>query len=189
MPFDGAVSQGTPDLCLSPTSGPRDTEIETGQHDGPGKLLLIDVDAEAGLVRQLDQIFNGQVKLIQTVHWLVDGGEAAAALVAQQLREIAADGLVDRVLIDSKVGGTTGGTGVPFDWNLARATFSEAGAGLKLIIAGGLRSDNVADAILRLNPWGVDVASGVEEAPGRKDAKKLAAFIRAARNPPAAPKP
>jgi phosphoribosylanthranilate isomerase len=141
------------------------------------------------LVRQLDQIFNGQVKLIQTVHWLVDGGEAAAALVAQQLREIAADGLVDRVLIDSKVGGTTGGTGVPFDWNVARATFSEAGAGLKLIIAGGLRSDNVADAILRLNPWGVDVASGVEGAPGRKDAKKLAAFIRAARNPPAAPKP
>jgi phosphoribosylanthranilate isomerase len=141
------------------------------------------------LVRQLDQIFNGQVKLIQTVHWLVDGGEAAAALVAQQLREIAADGLVDRVLVDSKVGGTTGGTGVPFDWNVARATFSEAGAGLKLIIAGGLRSDNVADAILRLNPWGVDVASGVEEAPGRKDAKKLAAFIRAARNPSAAPKP
>jgi phosphoribosylanthranilate isomerase len=134
------------------------------------------------LVRQLDEIFNGQIKLIQTVHWQVGNGDTNAAVLAQQLREIAATELVNRVLIDSKVGSATGGTGVSFDWNAARTAFSDAGAGLKLIVAGGLRPDNVADAIHRLNPWGVDVASGVEAEPGRKSPDKLAAFIRAARN-------
>lgn len=134
------------------------------------------------LVRQLDGIFNGQVRVIQTVHWDVDAGDASSGLLAQQLRQIAAEDLVNRVLIDSKVGAANGGTGVPFDWNAARATLAEAGAGLKLIVAGGLHSDNVADAIRRLNPWGVDVASGVEAEPGRKDPAKLAAFLHAARN-------
>jgi phosphoribosylanthranilate isomerase len=134
------------------------------------------------LLRQLDEIFNGQVKLIQTVHWQVDADTANAAVVAEQLRQIDADGLAARVLIDTKVGSDLGGTGVSFDWDAARATLAEAGAGLKLIVAGGLRADNVADAIRRLNPWGVDVASGVEQSPGRKSPEKLAAFIRAARD-------
>jgi phosphoribosylanthranilate isomerase len=133
------------------------------------------------LLRQLDEIFNGQVKLIQTVHWPVDADSASAAVVAQQLRQIDADGLVGRVLIDTKVGEALGGTGVSFDWDAARTTFAKAGTGLKLIVAGGLRPENVGDAIRRLNPWGVDVASGVEQSPGRKSPEKLAAFIRAAR--------
>jgi phosphoribosylanthranilate isomerase len=134
------------------------------------------------LIRQLDEIFNGQVKLIQTVHWQVDNGDASATLLAQQLREIAAEGLVNRVLIDSKVGTVTGGTGVPFDWSAAQAALAEARGKLKIIIAGGLREDNVANAISRLNPWGVDVASGVEAQPGKKSSEKVAAFLRAARN-------
>jgi phosphoribosylanthranilate isomerase len=134
------------------------------------------------LVRQLDEIFNGRVKLIQTLHWQVEGDGASAAIVAQQLRQIDAEGLIGRVLIDAKVGPNLGGTGVSFDWDAARATLAEAGAGLKLIVAGGLRQENVVAAIRRLNPWGVDVASGVEQSPGRKSPEKLAAFIRAARN-------
>jgi phosphoribosylanthranilate isomerase len=133
------------------------------------------------LVRQLDEIFNGQVRLIQTVHWDIDGDGASAAAVAQQLREIASDGVVNRVLIDSKVGAATGGTGVSFDWSAARSALAEAANGLKLIVAGGLNQDNVAEAIRGLAPWGVDVASGVEQSPGRKDPEKLSAFIRAAR--------
>lgn len=134
------------------------------------------------LTRQLDQTFNGQVKLIQTVHWNVDSGDANAALLSQQLKQIAAEDLLNRVLIDSKVGAAIGGTGVPFDWNAAQAALAESRNGLKLIIAGGLRDDNVANAISRLNPWGVDVASGVEAAPGKKSPEKVAAFLRAARN-------
>jgi len=122
------------------------------------------------LVRQLDEIFNGQVKLIQTVHWQVDG-DASAAVVAEQLRQIDADGLAGRVLIDAKVGPALGGTGVSFDWDAARATLAEAGAGLKLIVAGGLRQENVGDAIRSLKPWGVDVASGVEHHPAAKAPK------------------
>jgi phosphoribosylanthranilate isomerase len=135
------------------------------------------------LIRQLDEIFSGQVSLIQTVHWDIDSPNTGAETVAQHLKEIAAEGIVGRVLIDSKVGAATGGTGVSFDWNAARTTLAEAAKGLKLIVAGGLRPDNVAEAIHHLNPWGVDVASGVEEAPGRKSPEKLAAFLRAARNP------
>lgn len=136
------------------------------------------------LLRQLDEIFNGQVKLIQTVHWQADSDAANAAVVAEQLRQIDADGLAARVLIDTKLGSSNlGGTGVSFDWDAARATFAEAGTGLKMIVAGGLRPENVADAIRRLNPWGVDVASGVEQSRGRKSPEKLAAFIRAAQNP------
>ena len=134
------------------------------------------------LIRQLDEIFNGQVKLIQTVHWQVHADAENAAVVAEQLRQIDADGLAARVLIDAKVGENLGGTGVTFDWGAARATLAEAGNGLKLIVAGGLRAENVADAIRKLNPWGVDVASGVEQSPGRKSPEKLAAFIRAARD-------
>jgi phosphoribosylanthranilate isomerase len=135
------------------------------------------------LLRQLDEIFNGQVKLIQTVQWQVDADAANAAVIAGQLRQIDADGIAARVLIDTKVGADLGGTGVSFNWDAAHATLAEAGAGLKLIIAGGLRAENVDDAVRRLNPWGVDVASGVEQSPGRKSPEKLAAFIRAARNP------
>jgi phosphoribosylanthranilate isomerase len=52
---------------------------------------------------------------------------------------------------------------------------------LKIIVAGGLRQENVAEAIRELNPWGVDVASGVERGPGRKDTARMAAFIETAR--------
>src|SRR5690606_1181511 len=79
----------------------------------------------------------------------------------------------DAVLIDS----ATPGSGEVFDWSLAEGAPSHR----KVILAGGLDPDNVADAIRRVQPWGVDVATGVESSPGRKDATKLKAFINAAR--------
>jgi phosphoribosylanthranilate isomerase len=138
---------------------------------------------DLALLRQLHKIFAGDIKLIQTVHWNIDADDSAAA-VAQHLKEIAAEKTADRVLIDSRIGIETGGTGVSFDWDAARTTlarFADTSAGMKLIVAGGLRPDNVAGAILRLNPWGIDVASGVESEPGRKSPEKLAAFLKNAR--------
>ena len=134
------------------------------------------------LTRSLHKIFAGQIKIIQTIHWQVDADGASAATIGQQLSEIAREGIADRVLIDSKVGTATGGTGVTFDWNKAREVLAQHAGQLKLIVAGGLRPDNVAEAIHRLNPWGVDVASGVEAAPGKKSSEKLAAFIKNARS-------
>jgi phosphoribosylanthranilate isomerase len=156
-------------------------EIATAAQEAGLNTVQLHGGVSVELIRQLDEIFNGQVRLIQTVHWDVDGDGASAASVARQLREIAADGIVNRVLIDSKVGVATGGTGVSFDWKAARSALAEAANGLKLIVAGGLNQDNVAEAIRGMTPWGVDVASGVEQSPGRKDPEKLSAFIRAAR--------
>jgi phosphoribosylanthranilate isomerase len=141
----------------------------------------------ANLARSLHEIFAGQIKIIQTIHWQVDADganaadSAAATLIARQLGEISREGIVDRVLIDSRVGTASGGTGVPFDWAKARATLTQNAGHLKLIVAGGLRPENVEEAIGRLAPWGVDVASGVEAEPGKKSREKLAAFIKNAR--------
>lgn len=81
------------------------------------------------------------------------------------------------VLIDSYVPGEMGGTGHTAPWHLL-AGFDP---GVPVILAGGLTPENVADAIRAVRPWGVDVASGVESAPGRKDAAKVRAFVKNAR--------
>ncbi len=83
----------------------------------------------------------------------------------------------DYVLVDAKVEGTLGGTGHTFDWTLVRGLASRR----KLVLAGGLTPANVADAIASVGPWCVDVASGVESAPGVKDMEKVRAFVEAAR--------
>jgi phosphoribosylanthranilate isomerase len=80
-------------------------------------------------------------------------------------------------LVDAYRPGAYGGTGQIADWSLARS-LAEA---YPLLLAGGLTPDNVAEAIRQVGPWGVDVASGVEESPGCKDPARLAAFIKTAR--------
>jgi len=70
-----------------------------------------------------------------------------------------------------------GGTGQVFNWELA----AEAAKGATILLAGGLTAENVGDAIRAVRPYGVDVSSGVESAPGKKDHEKLRAFLRAAR--------
>lgn len=82
------------------------------------------------------------------------------------------------VLIDSYVEAEVGGTGHKAPWELL-AGFDP---GVPVILAGGLTPENVADAIALVRPWGVDVASGVESAPGRKDPDKVARFIQAVRD-------
>lgn len=84
----------------------------------------------------------------------------------------------DYHLLDSHVAGQRGGSGEKFDWELARAHRGST----PVILSGGLRPDNVAEAIGVVQPFAVDVASGVEAAPGRKDPAKLRAFAEAVRS-------
>jgi phosphoribosylanthranilate isomerase len=78
------------------------------------------------------------------------------------------------LLVDASVKGAYGGTGVTADWESA----AEVAKLYPLLLAGGLTPENVAAAVWRVRPWGVDVASGVESAPGVKDAEKMKAFVR-----------
>jgi len=85
----------------------------------------------------------------------------------------------DVILVDSP----SPGSGLVFDWGLV----DEAPQDARILLAGGLTAENVTTAIYRVNPWGVDVSTGVEKEAGRKDPVKLKAFIEAARS--AAPTP
>ncbi|HUO44900.1 MAG TPA: phosphoribosylanthranilate isomerase [Burkholderiales bacterium] len=81
------------------------------------------------------------------------------------------------LLLDAYVDNVHGGSGTTFDWDLIPRQLP-----LPIILSGGLTTDNVADAVRRVRPAAVDVSSGVESAPGVKDERKIAAFIRSVRN-------
>ena len=85
---------------------------------------------------------------------------------------------VPAFLVDASVKGLYGGSGVTADWDGA----AELAKKYPLLLAGGLTPENVAEAIRRVKPWGVDVASGVESAPGKKDPSKMKAFVQAVRD-------
>ncbi len=80
------------------------------------------------------------------------------------------------LLFDANVVGMYGGSGQTADWEIARQLAGK----YALLLAGGLTPDNLSKALNTVNPWGVDVASGVETAPGRKDYRKMANFIETA---------
>ncbi|MGA3194066.1 MAG: phosphoribosylanthranilate isomerase [Terriglobales bacterium] len=90
-------------------------------------------------------------------------------------------GVISGVLIDSSTAVKLGGTGRAFDWERVQPWAGIINSISKLIVAGGLHPDNVEEAIHILHPWGVDVSTGVERAPGLKDPKKIHAFIETVR--------
>ena len=132
--------------------------------------------------------------LMQVVDRAVDqAGPAQDDRFVRELETALSDPMLDAVLVDAAKGGTSGGMGIAFPWEgtapLLRAAQERAGGehrrlgarAPKLIVAGGLTAENVAEAISALRPDGVDVASGVEAAPGRKDPERLRAFLMQAR--------
>ena len=90
--------------------------------------------------------------------------------------------LADAVVLDAKVPGRLGGTGVPLAWGALRDAVEALRGRCRLVLAGGLTADNVAQAVRTLAPDVVDVSSGVEDAPGIKDHARMRAFAAAARN-------
>jgi len=122
---------------------------------------------------ELRERFGLGLRILRVVHFGPDAAERA--------QEMASDPTIDGILVDSRTETAVGGTGLAFDWKAARtAIFGSAGAA-RFIAAGGLTPENVLDAMATLQPWGVDVASGVESAPGRKDPEKVRRFVANAR--------
>ena len=147
---------------------------------------------DANLAARLREHFSSiagrrRLGLLRVLHFSANDGAFEA-----QLTDLQQDHSADAVLIDSRTATAPGGTGLRFDWARASGSFLKAAPHLRLIAAGGLSPDNVAEAIATLRPWGVDVVSGVEASPGRKDAAKVRAFVaraRAAARALAAPAP
>jgi phosphoribosylanthranilate isomerase len=106
--------------------------------------------------------------LHERVQFLIQAFAAGDAALADAGRSPA-----DVILVDSPAPGS----GKVFDWRLAEG----APSGIRLVIAGGLTAENVGDSIRLVRPWGVDVSTGVEEKPGKKDATRLRLFVAAAR--------
>ena len=106
-------------------------------------------------------------------------GKASSTAVEDLLRMLTADPAA--ILLDTSIKGSNagGGTGVTFDWTIAQRIQD---AGLPVIIAGGLTPENVMDAVGSVRPWGIDVSSGVEATPGKKDLDKVKTFLKNAKD-------
>jgi phosphoribosylanthranilate isomerase len=161
-------------------------------------------NAAPGLPAKLRERFGPELRILRVIHFgpqqhakesgLVTGHDfkpalslsKGAASVAEAARALAPEACfrdpnVDAILVDSRTTEAVGGTGQSFDWALASTTLFQTAKERKLVAAGGLTPANVAEAIATLRPWGVDVVSGVEAAPGHKDPAKVRAFIANAR--------
>ena len=138
---------------------------------------------DVGLLRRMRAYFGptNRPSVIQVLHrWIgvseAEQGEAFASAV----KSVVDEGSADALLIDSKSAAGSGGTGRTFDWAAAAAYLREVT--LPVIVAGGLKPENVAEAVRVLRPAGVDVSGGVEAGtPGVKDRDAVARFIANAR--------
>jgi phosphoribosylanthranilate isomerase len=129
-------------------------------------LTMVQLNGEEGPSFCAEVARKTGVKVIKAVHVL----SAADIHMAEAFR-------TDLHLFDRRARGLWGGTGESFDWSLLRERHSKVPA----IVAGGLRPENVAEAISVTHPYAVDVASGVEAEPGRKDHAAMSAFFEAAK--------
>jgi phosphoribosylanthranilate isomerase len=114
-----------------------------------------------------------RIGILRVLHFKNHGFE-------EHLTDLGRNQALDGVLVDSSTERAVGGTGTSFNWLQARESFLRTAPRLRLIAAGGLAPENVKQAIQILRPWGVDVVSGVESAPGKKDPARVLAFIRSA---------
>lgn len=132
-------------------------------------------DATRAFTASLRKSLGDEKKILRVVHF--DSGTVL------DYEEKLGDPSVDAVLVDARTRTAVGGTGKTFDWKSASETLLRAARerGTRLIVAGGLYPGNVSAAIQALAPWGVDVASGVEAAPGKKNPAEVRAFLAAAR--------
>lgn len=139
-------------------------------------------ELDFSLADKLRRQFESGFFLIQTLHWdLQSDPVRAEQKLRNELRAVARHSDIDAILLDTRTPTASGGTGIPLDWERAREVLAAESGKLRIILAGGLTPNNVAEAIHTLHPWGVDVTSGVEWQAGKKDPNRVRSFITAAR--------
>ncbi|MCB0955620.1 MAG: phosphoribosylanthranilate isomerase [Ilumatobacter sp.] len=149
----------------------------------PPEILTVGVFRDEHPSRVIDTVHRAGLKAAQLhghetpaqvaevcsqIRWVIKAVVAGSA-DARRANEFG----TDLVLVDAP----SPGSGKVFDWSM----MDDVAEGPRILLAGGLTPDNVADAIAAVRPWGVDVSSGVEKSPGKKDALKVKAFIERAR--------
>jgi phosphoribosylanthranilate isomerase len=122
-------------------------------------------------IRKRLRSYSSMPQVIKTVRF--------TPAIAGELVRFSDPALVDAILIDTFSPHARGGTGTAFAWEEAQEIVRCAE--IPIIVAGGLNPENVQQALAMLNPWGVDATSGLESAPGKKDAGKVEAFCEAVR--------
>lgn len=132
----------------------------------------------------LDSVMNGPASAVESLGGtkviVATSGESlktGGVLIGQNARE-----RIFALLFDSQSNGVVGGTGTTFDWQGTRGMIQVIGLKLPVIVAGGLNPENVTQAIRLFQPFGVDVSSGVEAKPGKKDPEEVRAFVQAVRS-------
>ena len=108
-------------------------------------------------------------------------GVSGESVSGEYLIHLGSGKRISALVVDSGSGDRPGGTGERFDWEAAKIGIWHLGQEVPVVVAGGLTPENVDEAIKKLRPWGVDVASGVEAKAGKKDPEKVHAFVKAVR--------
>lgn len=158
--------------------------------------LQVHSEYDPRMIHALHEGSDGDLAIFQVVSieaGTESWGPDADAVLLRRLQEPFSNPRLRGVLLDAAHAGASGGLGRAFAWEhvvpvlqraleRASASHDEAGTAMpRLLLAGGLRPENVVEAVRTLHPDGVDVASGVEAVPGRKDPARVSAFISAAR--------
>lgn len=141
-------------------------------------LDMVQLHGSEGMAAANAELYGVPTIRVVDVETDPETGKASEGAVQKLLDSITADPAA--ILLDTSIKGNKdgGGTGVTFDWSIAQQVQN---AGLPVIIAGGLKPTNVQDAVGAIRPWGVDVSSGVEASPGKKDPSKVDDFVKNAR--------
>jgi phosphoribosylanthranilate isomerase len=155
-------------------------EVLAAPHAAGLTAVQLHCDFDPDLV---DAVFAGSKGTLKVLQVLDIPADVDTNVLREVLVEVLRHPYVFAALLDASHGGTSGGTGKTFDWSATAQAIRQAQleTGGKVIVAGGLNAENVAAAIAAFAPWGVDVASGVEVSPGKKDPARLESFIAAAR--------
>ncbi len=145
------------------------------------RVLQLHGDESLDDIRQvLDGLDGTGIRIIKALRIEVDTGlarfEEAEPVKAGT---VLANSGIAALIVDSKTSSRPAGTGVTLDWDVSARMVKEID--LPLILAGGLTSENVAQAVLQVKPYAVDVISGVEKEPGVKDGEKMKKFVMAAK--------